>query len=96
MSLSSVDMVDPPATSGNTPVVLDERAPVGNLTRNIVIQAPDDALWQNECFGVHIMIMRMGSGDHKGIANVEGIEIRRGGQATKVGKVSISLAHVEL
>ena len=44
-----------------TPTVLDERAEVGNLTRNIVIQAPDDARWQNDKFGCHVMIMRQGT-----------------------------------
>jgi hypothetical protein len=37
----------PTTVVAGTPTVLDERAEVGNLTRNIVIQAPDDALWQN-------------------------------------------------
>ncbi|MGB3619673.1 MAG: G8 domain-containing protein [Catalinimonas sp.] len=60
------------------PTVLDERAPVGLLTRNIVIQSADDALWQNEGFGAHIMIMPGGTG----IA--EGVEIKRGGQAGRI------------
>ena len=52
----------PPATVvAGTPTVLDERAEVGNLTRNIVIQAPDDARWQNDKFGCHVMIMRQGT-----------------------------------
>ena len=37
----------PGTVVAGTPTVLDERAEVGNLTRNIVIQSPDDALWQN-------------------------------------------------
>ncbi len=63
------------------PVVLDERAPVGNLTRNIRIQSPDDDLWKNQGFGVHIMIMGSGSS-----AKVNGIEIIRGGQSGKVAR----------
>lgn len=61
-----------------TPKVLDERAPVGNLTRNIVIQSPEDDVWKNQGFGVHIMIMPGSSG----IA--EGIEIKRGGQRGRI------------
>jgi hypothetical protein len=64
-----------------TPLVLDERAPVGNLTRNIVIQAPDDALWQQLGFGVHIMIMGSGAQAH-----VDGVEIRRGGQRRRLAR----------
>src|SRR5690606_9237609 len=46
----------------------------GNLTRNIVIQAPDDNLWRNQGFGVHIMVMPNST------ARLDGVEIRRGGQ----------------
>jgi G8 domain/Right handed beta helix region/Secretion system C-terminal sorting domain len=75
----------PPATVvAGTPIVLDERAEVGNLTRNIVIQAPDDARWQNDKFGCHVMIMRQGT--TQGIAHVNGVEIRRGGQNGKIGR----------
>ena len=77
ISLSSDNLVDPPlpdTPTTTTPLVLDERAEVGNLTRNIVIQSPNDDLWNNEGFGVHIMIMP------NAVAHVEGIEIKRGGQ----------------
>ena len=77
ISLSSSDLVTPPlpdTPTTTTPLVLDERAEVANITRNIVIQAPDDDLWNTQGFGVHIMIMP-GS-----VAHVEGTEIRRGGQ----------------
>lgn len=57
-----------------TSVYLDERAEIGHLTRNIVIQAPDDQVWQNEGFGVHTMIMP------KAQAHIEGVEFRRAGQ----------------
>jgi chitodextrinase len=67
-----------------TPTVLDERAEVGNLTRNIVIQSVDDALWQNNGFGCHIMIMRMNG--VVGEAHINGVEIKRGGQAGKLGR----------
>ncbi len=58
----------------NNPKILDERAPVGNLTRNIVIQSPDDEKWKNEGFGVHIMIMPTS------VAHLNGVEIKRAGQ----------------
>lgn len=80
-----------PAGAGTTPTVLDERAPIGNLSRNIVIQAPDDALWQNDGFGCHIMVMRANMGmnmctPNMGCAHLDGIEIRRGGQDGNLGR----------
>ena len=84
MSLTNTDPVTPPASSGFTPTILDQRAPVGNLTRNIVIQAPDDILWNNNGFGCHIMVMRMGM--TQGVAHIDGVEIRRGGQAGMLGR----------
>ncbi|MEO9967521.1 MAG: G8 domain-containing protein [Reichenbachiella sp.] len=77
LSLSSSQVVTPPIADTETtatPLVLDERAEVGHLTRNIVIQSPDDDLWQTEGFGVHTMIMPNGS------AHVEGVEFKRAGQ----------------
>ena len=84
MSLTNVNPVTPPSSSGTTPTVLDERAEVANLTRNIVIQAPNDALWTGQNFGCHIMVMR--NGMTQGVAHINGIEIRRGGQMGKVGR----------
>ncbi|WP_422361658.1 G8 domain-containing protein [Reichenbachiella sp.] len=81
MSLSSSGLVTPPVADTEltaTPLVLDERAEVGHLTRNIVIQAPDDNLWKNEGFGVHTMIMPSGK------AFVEGVEFRRAGQKGRI------------
>lgn len=79
LSLTDENIVDPPVplSEANTPLVLDERAEVANLSRTIVIQAPDDAAWANG-FGVHTMIMP-GS-----VAHVEGVEIRRAGQRARV------------
>jgi len=82
LSLDPIDLVTPslPDTGlFHTPVVLDQRAPVGNLTRNITIQAPDDDLWNDEGFGVHIMIMGEGA-----FAQINGVEIKRGGQAGRI------------
>jgi G8 domain len=72
-------------TGGTTiPTVLDERAEVGNLSRNIVIQAADDTLWQQQKFGAHIMIM---GADAKAVLN--GVELRRVGQAGKFGRYPV-------
>lgn len=68
---------------GEAPTVLDERAPVGNLTRNILIQAPNDDLWKNNGFGIHIMIMPSSE------AHISGIEIQRGGQRGKIRRYPI-------
>ncbi len=74
----------PATVVAGTPTELDERAEVGNLTRNIVIQAPDDAVWQNNKFGCHVMIMRQGT--TQGVAHINGVEIVRGGQNGKLGR----------
>ncbi len=74
----------PANLSPGTPTVLDERAEVASLTRNIVVQSVDDALWQNDGFGCHIMIMKMNG--MIGEAHLNGIEIKRGGQAGKLGR----------
>lgn len=78
MSLDEADLAIAPSSSGETPLVLDERAEVGNLSRNIVIQAPDDDLWNSQGFGVHTMIMPGSS------AHVEGVEFRRAGQRGRI------------
>jgi len=77
MSLTATDLVTPPVAdteNTKTPLILDERAEVGNLTRNIVIQAPNDSDWNNDGFGAHTMIMSGGT------AHVDGVEFRRTGQ----------------
>ncbi|MEP1094071.1 MAG: G8 domain-containing protein [Cyclobacteriaceae bacterium] len=77
MSLTATDLVTPPVAdteNTRTPLILDERAEVGNLTRNIVIQAPNDSDWSNEGFGVHTMIMPGGN------AHIDGVEFKRAGQ----------------
>lgn len=74
MSLIPDSSFVPPALPA--PTQLDERAAVGNLTRNIVIQGADDAAWQNKGFGAHIMVMGLASK-----VTIDGVEIRRAGQA---------------
>lgn len=51
ISTTNANIIDSPIPDEGdyiTPKVLDERAPIGNLTRNIVVQAPDDALWNEQ------------------------------------------------
>ncbi|MBC8160043.1 MAG: hypothetical protein H7Z42_02400 [Roseiflexaceae bacterium] len=66
-----------------TPLVLDERAEVGNLTRNIVIQGADDALWSGQGFGAQFMAME-GS-----VVRINGVELRRMGQRSKARRYPI-------
>lgn len=79
MSLTPDPSFVPPALPA--PTQLDERAAVGNLTRNIVIQGADDAAWQNKGFGAHIMVMGLASK-----VTIDGVEIRRAGQAGVMGR----------
>jgi hypothetical protein len=87
LSLTNENLAVPPlqdTESATTPLILDERATVANLTRNIVIQAPDDAAWQTSGFGVHIMVMGPGS-----FASLDGVEIKRGGQRGRLARYPI-------
>lgn len=81
MALAPDDSIVLPPEMEGTPMVLDERAEIGNLTRNIVIEAPDDDLWRDQGFGVHVMVMGSGSA-----AYLDGVEIRRGGQRGELGR----------
>ncbi len=65
--------------------IIDERAEVANLSRKIVIQGPDDDLWNDRGFGAHIMLME-GASTH-----IDGIEVRRMGQAGNLGRYPIHL-----
>ena len=58
------------------PSVLDQRAAVANLSRNIVIQGVDDADWRDKGFGAHVMVMGLSSRTF-----VDGVQFRRVGQA---------------
>lgn len=72
----------PPALG--TPTILDERAEVGNLTRRIVIQGADDALWSSQGFGAHMMVHGLASR-----VLVDGVEFRRAGQAGRMGRYPV-------
>jgi G8 domain/Right handed beta helix region len=81
MSLSRTTFSKPHA---NVPDTLDERAEVGNLTRNIVIQSVDDAAWKTSGFGAHIMVM-----DRISSLQMDGVELRRMGQQGINGRYPI-------
>jgi G8 domain/Right handed beta helix region len=81
MSLTRTTFTKPHA---DVPDTLDERAEVGNLTRNIIIQAPDDAAWRNSGFGAHVMVMNLSSS-----LQMNGVELRRMGQQGIVGRYPI-------
>lgn len=68
----------------NTPEVLDERAMVMHMTRNIVIQGADDASWSTDKFGGHTMVMGLNS-----TWRVDGVEFRRMGQQHFKGRYPI-------
>jgi hypothetical protein len=67
-----------------TPLVLDERAEVANLSRPITIQAPDDQAWQQDGFGAQVMIMDLASD-----VAIEGVELQRVGQRGNLGRYPI-------
>jgi G8 domain/Right handed beta helix region len=72
-----------PAKNG-TPTTLDQRAPIGNLSRNIVIESVDDSLWQTAGFGAHVMVMGESS-----VSQIDGVEFRRVGQSGRLGRYPI-------
>jgi G8 domain len=82
MSLTPEPGYTPPALPA--PTVLDERAAVGNLSRNIVIQSVDDDAWRSKGFGVHLMFMGLSSK-----VVLDGVEIHRAGQAGITGRYPI-------
>jgi cell migration-inducing and hyaluronan-binding protein len=59
--------------------VVDERAYVAGLTRNIVIAAEDDALWAGG-LGAHVTITE------GGVAHVDAVELTRVGQRGRLGR----------
>ncbi|GIV88227.1 MAG: hypothetical protein KatS3mg055_0745 [Chloroflexus sp.] len=70
-------------TNDVTPLVLDERAEVGNLSRRIVIQGADDDRWRNDRFGAQMMVMNNAS------LRLDGVELRRVGQGGRLGRYPI-------
>ncbi len=70
-------------TTSVTAHTLDERAEVGDLTRNVVIQSIDDDAWKTQGFGAHVMAMRDSS------LKLDGVELRRVGQLGRSGRYPI-------
>jgi hypothetical protein len=68
--------------------VLDERAVIVHLTRNIVIEAPNDTHWQ-QGHGVHVMWMGVSTQ-----VQLNGVEVRRAGQAGALGRYPLH-AHMQ-
>lgn len=75
---------DPAAPGASAPTVIDQRAEVGLLTRHIVIESPDDALWREQGFGVHTMIMGPTSS-----SVISGVQFRRAGQRGRTGRYPV-------
>jgi hypothetical protein len=70
------------------PSVIDERARVANISRNIIIEGLDDAAWNNLTqgrFGGHLMVMG------RVAPHIEGVEFRRMGQRGREGRYPIHL-----
>jgi hypothetical protein len=66
------------------PTVLDERAVVANLRRNIVIQSANDTDWSRDGFGAQVMVMGASAN-----VTIDGVELRRVGQAGAKGRYPI-------
>jgi hypothetical protein len=81
LSFEAADQISLPGHLVDAPTVLDQRAVVGHLTRNITIAAPDDEHWQGAGFGVNVMIMGPGSS-----ARADGISLVRAGQKGRLGR----------
>lgn len=80
--ISPAGMTLAPNTSVS-PLTLDERAEVGMLTRNVVVQGADDDLWRSQGFGAHIMGMAGAT------LHLDGVELRRVGQAGALGRYPV-------
>lgn len=81
LSLFASDQITLPEHLQGTPTVLDQRALVAHLSRNITIESPDDEHWRDSGFGAQVMIMGKGS---SGFA--DGIGLVRAGQRGRLGR----------
>ena len=86
ISLVNDNSINPPANAKgyNTPLTIDQRAEVANLTRNIKVTSADDIHWTNSGFGAQIMVM--GSNAE---LSLNGVEINRAGQLGQLGRYPI-------
>jgi hypothetical protein len=81
MSLTAGTLTGAPSSA---PTVLDERAFVIHLTRNIVVQGANDVAWTSNGFGAHCMFMGRTSS-----IKLDGVQFRRMGQAGALGRYPI-------
>jgi hypothetical protein len=81
MSLTPGALTNPPA---GAPTVLDERAFVAHLSRNIIVQGVDDDAWTNNKFGAHCMFMGRNSS-----IQLDAVQFRRVGQAGALGRYPV-------
>lgn len=75
----------PVDTSKWAPSVLDERAMVINLTRNIVVQGANDTAWTTDGWGADVMVMGQAQ-NMKDCVKVSGVLFRRCGKRGVLGK----------
>lgn len=76
--------LEPATASSAAPTVLDERAEVANLTRNIVVQSVNDAYWR---VGFGVQVTTTGTDSR---TQLEGVAIQRGGQLWYAGHHPVS------
>jgi G8 domain/Right handed beta helix region len=95
MSLTAGTLTGAPAGVGTNPAtatVLDERAMLINLRRNIIVQGANDSAWTSNKFGVHIMAMSGGSTPGAFVQpnmKLDGVRVIRCGQAGAIGRYPI-------
>jgi hypothetical protein len=77
------DTFTPP--HADTPLVLDERATVAHLTRNIKIQGKNDTTWSTDGIGGHTMV----DADNTCTYRLENVELLRMGQKHSKGRYPI-------
>ncbi|MGL5819854.1 MAG: G8 domain-containing protein, partial [Phycicoccus sp.] len=86
MSLTQDPGFRPPAEP--FPTVLDERAEVGNLTRNVVLRGPDDDAWTQHGFGATVTVVGSDAS-----ARLDGVELTRVGKAGVKGGYPVHFHH---
>ena len=84
----------PPILNGAnaTPTIVDERAMLINLRRNIIVQGANDTAWTSKAFGGHCMFMSGGSTPSNALfpsVKLNGVRFNRMGQAGALGRYPI-------
>lgn len=70
--------------TAETPDIIDERAEIGNITRNILFQSINDSHWTSVGFGFHIMVMDLTCEFY-----IDGVDLLRGGQQGITGRYPV-------